>query len=252
MSAIRAPNHPSILTGLFEPTNEVNLITNTALNNILEVGALYLISGRFIALNDGSTPTLSYNHDTIVRVARVGSAGPEVTNRTSAVTLGHVVERAEVLSGESEGGPRLEVIVAHNDWDAITHTLYQVGREIQLLGHLVDFELERHLAVFAAAKLLVHCRQVAHLLGMGEDFPPAAQPPCQPHVDGGTSSTSLAQNSKGKQKASSNSDINDSDSDQDETTVPDSSSQTSLPNITKRGRPRKNILQEAAKRMKRT
>ncbi|KAA1125946.1 hypothetical protein PGTUg99_023651 [Puccinia graminis f. sp. tritici] len=87
---------------------------------------------------------------------------------------------------------------------------------------------------------------------MGEDFPPAAQPPCQPHVDGGTSSTSLAQNSKGKQKASSNSDINDSDSDQDKTTVPDSSSQTSLPNITKRGRPRKNILQEAAKRMKRT
>ncbi|EFP94396.1 uncharacterized protein PGTG_20352 [Puccinia graminis f. sp. tritici CRL 75-36-700-3] len=153
MTALRAPNHPSILTGLFEPTAnsipeaqrgnqygvlntpsffqcagymnqqltdfEVILVTNTALNNVLEAGACYLISGRLISLNDGSTPTLTYNHDTVVRIAGPGTSGPELTNRTSAVGLGHVVERAEVLAGEADGGPRLEVVVAHNNWDAI-------------------------------------------------------------------------------------------------------------------------------------
>ncbi|KAA1068666.1 hypothetical protein PGTUg99_035380 [Puccinia graminis f. sp. tritici] len=310
MSAIQAPNHSSILTGLFEPTYtwasvsvsdttgkslpnsqhgnqygvlttpsffqcagylnseptnfEVNLITNTALNNILEVGALYLISGRFIALNDGSTPTLTYNHDMIFRVV-----------------------------GESEGGPRLKVIVAHNDWDAIarihhrflakyiipgtknfikTHTLYQVGREIQLLGHLVNFELEHHMAVFAVHSVSLTSghqlgqqaacpspsgsaspRNGRRLIKFGsQPIPPAAQPPFPLQVDGGAASTSLAHNSKGKQKAISNSDINNSDSDQEATTVPDSSSQTSLPNIARRGRHRKNILQEASKRMKQT
>ncbi|KAA1137347.1 hypothetical protein PGTUg99_015065 [Puccinia graminis f. sp. tritici] len=155
MATLRAPNHPAILTGLFEPTAEVsphvpllmssrsrpfqsvpesqrgnqygilttpsffqcagyanqeltdfevNLTTNTAFTNVLEVGALYLISGRLIALNDGSTPTVTYNHDTIVRIPRVGTVGPDASNKTSSVGLGHVVERSEVASEENDSG----------------------------------------------------------------------------------------------------------------------------------------------------
>ncbi|KAA1108720.1 hypothetical protein PGT21_022835 [Puccinia graminis f. sp. tritici] len=294
MATLRAPNHPSILTGLFEPTAEVsplvlslmssrsrpfqsvpesqrgnqygvlttpsffqcagyanqeltdfevNLTTNTALTNVLEVGALYLISGRLIALNDGSTPTVTYNHDTIVRIPRVGTVGPDASNKTSSVGLGHVVERSEVASEENDSGPRLEVIVAHNDWDAITHTLYQVGRELQLLGHLVDFELDRHMAVFALAPP----HPGAGLPGMAESCETASPGLHEPDP----SADSMSANAKGKQKATAGSDTNGSDTDEDTNSNAGSPTPKQVDNTNKRGRPCKNILQEAAKRMKR-
>ncbi|KAA1102661.1 hypothetical protein PGTUg99_029060 [Puccinia graminis f. sp. tritici] len=343
MATLRAPNHPSILTGLFEPTAEVsplvlslmssrsrpfqsvpesqrgnqygvlttpsffqcagyanqeltdfevNLTTNTALTNVLEVGALYLISGRLIALNDGSTPTVTYNHDTIVRIPRVGTVGPDASNKTSSVGLGHVVERSEVASEENDSGPRLEVIVAHNDWDAIarthrrflvkyiipgsknfikTHTLYQVGRELQLLGHLVDFELDRHMAVFAVHSVSLTSghqlgRQAAGPSPSGSGSPRNGRKfvkfGSRPNtIPGETASPglhepdpsadSMSANAKGKQKATAGSDTNGSDTDEDTNSNAGSPTPKQVDNTNKRGRPRKNILQEAAKRMKR-
>ncbi|KAA1117817.1 hypothetical protein PGT21_024270 [Puccinia graminis f. sp. tritici] len=327
MTALRAPNHPSILTGLFEPTAnsipeaqrgnqygvlntpsffqcagymnqqltdfEVILVTNTALNNVLEAGACYLISGRLISLNDGSTPTLTYNHDTVVRIAGPGTSGPELTNRTSAVGLGHVVERAEVLAGEADGGPRLEVVVAHNNWDAIarthrrflvkyiipstknfikTHSLYQIGRKLQLLGHLVDFELERHMAVFVVHSVsLTSGHQVGWSVPgtsssatasprTGRKFVkfggPSHETPAQDvspsPAEGSTPSQSRHTTNKGKNKALTDSDDNGSSSEEVMAREPDVTVTSNSDITSKRGRPRKNILHKAAKHMKRT
>ncbi|KAA1093395.1 hypothetical protein PGTUg99_005887 [Puccinia graminis f. sp. tritici] len=93
MSAICAPNHPATFNGHFQPITdsiaksvranqygyvktpsffqcgginseknedfEVELITDTALNNTLMADSIYALSGKIIALNDSSTPILS-------------------------------------------------------------------------------------------------------------------------------------------------------------------------------------------------
>ncbi|EFP74588.2 uncharacterized protein PGTG_00544 [Puccinia graminis f. sp. tritici CRL 75-36-700-3] len=251
-----------------------------------------MISGRLIVLNDGSTPTLTYNHDTIVPIPRHGTAAPETTNRTSAVGLGHVVERAEVMPGDSENSPRLEVIVAHNDWDAIarthrrflvkyiipgsknfikTHTLYQVGREVQLLSYLVDFELERNMAVFGVHSVSLtsghqmgRSSAVASSSGNrtsrnGRKFVKFGSQPShaageQTHGnpdEGGPSVPSSSDRNKGKGKALADVDGEENTSEEDTTIKAQSSPQVAPPASTQRGRPRMNILKDAAKRMKR-
>ncbi|KAA1129858.1 hypothetical protein PGTUg99_006673 [Puccinia graminis f. sp. tritici] len=192
MSVVRAPNHPATFNGHFQPIAdysyvkttsffqcgginseknedfEVELITNTALNNTLTADSIYSLSGKLIALNDGSTPILSYFQDTVVRVGPTGQAQPDFTNKSTVTSLGMVTSRREVASNASDSGSHLEVIVVHCDWDGQervhrrfnikyivpgtknlvkTHTLYQVGREINIIGRLVDFHMEDHMAV---------------------------------------------------------------------------------------------------------
>ncbi|EHS64575.1 uncharacterized protein PGTG_22366 [Puccinia graminis f. sp. tritici CRL 75-36-700-3] len=202
MSAVRAPNHPATLNGHFQPITdsiadsvranqygyvktpsffqcggfnyeknedfEVELVTNTALNNTLMADSIYALSGKLIALNDGSPPILSYFQDTVIRIGATGPDQPDFTNKSTVTSLGLVISRREVASNVSDSGSHLEVIVAHCDWDGQervhrrfnikyivpgtknlvkTHTLYQVGREISIIGRLVDFHMEDHMAV---------------------------------------------------------------------------------------------------------
>ncbi|KAA1097650.1 hypothetical protein PGT21_016111 [Puccinia graminis f. sp. tritici] len=329
MSTLRAPNHPTIISGIFEPTAdsvpesqrgnqygvlttpsffqcagyleqeptdfEVNLITNTALNNVLQVGELCMISGRLIVLNDGSTPTLTYNHDTIVQIPRQGTASSKTTNRTAAVRLGHVVERVELMVSDGKTGTQLDVIVAHNNCDAIarihrrflvkyiipgsknlikTHSLFQASRELQLLSHLVDFELERNMAVFAMYQ--VHSvsltsghqtnRSSARALSSssgsarnGRKFVKFGSQPAHPageplphRVDEGEPSGSSSSNlNKGKGRATAEVDLDGTTSEEETPLQAQSSSPSAAPVTSKKGRPRMNILKEAAKRMKR-
>ncbi|KAA1129708.1 hypothetical protein PGTUg99_034883 [Puccinia graminis f. sp. tritici] len=148
MSAICAPNHPATFNGHFQPITdsiaksvranqygyvktpsffqcgginseknedfEVELITDTALNN---TDSIYSLSGKIIALNDGSTPILSYFQDSVVRIGATGQDQPDFTNKSIVTSLGMVISQREVANSASDSGSHLEVIVAHCDWD---------------------------------------------------------------------------------------------------------------------------------------
>ncbi|OAV86951.1 hypothetical protein PTTG_29648 [Puccinia triticina 1-1 BBBD Race 1] len=210
MSNIRTPNHPAAFTGHFVPLEdstvdtvranqygyvktqsyfqcggiqadkrenfEIELLTNTALNNTLTSNTVYSISGKMIALNNSSTPVLSYAHETVTRIGEAGPNQPDFSNKTNVTGLGMVVDRREIVSESADGGIRLEVTVAHCDWDGEnrchrrfnikyvvpgtknlikTHTLYQVGREVYVIGRLVDFEMETHTAVVLVSSVSI-------------------------------------------------------------------------------------------------
>ncbi|OAV85859.1 hypothetical protein, variant [Puccinia triticina 1-1 BBBD Race 1] len=209
MSLIRTPNHPAAFTGHFAPLEdssvdtvranqygyvktpsffqcsglecdkrenfEVQLLTNSALNNTLSHNSIYAISGKLIAMNDGSTPILSYAHETVTRIGENGSDQPDFNSKTNVSSLGMVVDRREIVS-DHDTGTRLEVTVAHCDWDAEqrchrrfnikyvvpgtknlikTHTLYQVGREVFIIGRLVDFDMDGQMAVVLVSSVSI-------------------------------------------------------------------------------------------------
>ncbi|OAV88079.1 hypothetical protein PTTG_09964 [Puccinia triticina 1-1 BBBD Race 1] len=202
MSLNRTPNHPANMTGLFEPLGEsvpeavranqfgnvttpsfvqcggllnnkteefeIKVTTNTALNNILDSSFIHHLSGKFMPLNDGSTPKLTYVHEMAAPVVPILDNVVNFTNRAVINSLGLVTARQEVVSEAGDGTSNLEVIIAHNDWDPQerahkrfsikyivpgsklyieTFNLYVVGRKLKLTGRLVDFEMENNMAV---------------------------------------------------------------------------------------------------------
>ncbi|POV95458.1 hypothetical protein PSHT_15658 [Puccinia striiformis] len=138
MSAARTPNHPLIVSGHFEPLSpsvpesvrgnqygvvstlsyfqcagiggnkadafEVMLRTNTILTHTLELGFVYYLRGKLIASNGGSTPVLTYFENSVVKVCTAGDNQPSFKSKTSAVGLGHVSKREELIGSDEEGG----------------------------------------------------------------------------------------------------------------------------------------------------
>ncbi|POW11531.1 hypothetical protein PSHT_08446 [Puccinia striiformis] len=181
MSATRTPNHPVIVSGHFKPLSpsvpesvrgnqygfvstpsyfqcagiggnksdvfEVLLKTNTILTHSLDVGSVYYLSGKLIAMNDGSTPVLTYFESSLIKIGPAGDNQPDFKNKTSIVGLGHVAKREELIGNDGDSGNRLEVEIVHHDWDVQTHTLYVMGRKAEIAGNLVDFEVETNTAV---------------------------------------------------------------------------------------------------------
>ncbi|KAA1138661.1 hypothetical protein PGTUg99_033663 [Puccinia graminis f. sp. tritici] len=329
MTATRAPNHPAYFSGHFQPLAdvksvranqygyvktpsflqcagsngdknedfEVELVTNTALTNTLNSDSLYALSGKIIALNNGSTPILSYIQDTVTRIGASGPDQPDFSNKSVITSLGMVVSRQEVSNQSADNGTHLEVIVAHCDWDGEervhrrfnmkyivpgttnlvkTHTLYQVGREVNIIGRLVDFHMDINIAVVVSRlhlgiKLVVPTKSfpVHQLLASikGENSLPTSSPstsdtakaklatsPASRATLGGKASphpSTPDKSLKGKARAIDESESDDNDG-SDDTSEEDNASEAEVTTTkkAKRGRPRKSIIQEAAKRMK--
>jgi hypothetical protein len=155
-------------------------VTNTALTNTLDAEATYSLSSRLLMLGSGQVPKLTYTNTTYIKLPPKAGTELDTTNKTNVDGLGHVTHREEVASQDNETGTCLEVTVSHNNWDAVvsvlhvsivtltdasiqdcrhrffqakyiipgsknlikTHSLYQVGREIQAVGVLIDFDLK--------------------------------------------------------------------------------------------------------------
>jgi hypothetical protein len=98
-------------------------VTNTALTNTLNSDSLYALSGKIIALNNGSTPILSYIADTVTRIGASGPDQPDFSSKSVITSLGMVVSRQEVSNQSADNGTHLEVIVAHCDWDGEVSSL---------------------------------------------------------------------------------------------------------------------------------
>ncbi|KAA1102293.1 hypothetical protein PGTUg99_021936 [Puccinia graminis f. sp. tritici] len=297
MSAVRAPNHPATFNGHFQPITdnedfEVELVTNTALNNTLMADSIYALSGKLFALNDGSTPTLSYFQDSVIRIGATGPEQPDFTNKSIVTSLGMVISRREVASNVSDSGSHLEVIVSHCDWDGQyivpgtknlvkTHTLYQIGREINIIGRLVDFHMEDHMAVVVVSSVSVTSgHQIGRtnssnpstsnpspipgrkftkfspktntsLSGPSTSQAPKPTSPAQPILMSAKCGPTPKESAKGKNKAPSDIESGSEESSEtDESEPSETDVQPNLPPQAKRGRPRKNIIKEAAKRMR--
>ncbi|KAI7962910.1 hypothetical protein MJO28_001004 [Puccinia striiformis f. sp. tritici] len=164
---------------------ELNLTTNTALNNVLQSGSTYFLAGRLLAPNNGSTPTLTYQHNSAVRNGPAGPTAPDFTNKVNVIGLGLVISRQEVVTAGEDAQSHLEVILQHSDWDSLarahrsftvrylvpgtkifikTHSLYLVGRELEITGNLVDFDMEQYTAVISVNSVAV---TTGHQLGRG-------------------------------------------------------------------------------------
>ncbi|KAA1083815.1 hypothetical protein PGT21_007873 [Puccinia graminis f. sp. tritici] len=322
MTAVRSPNHPATFNGHFQPISEygyvktpsfiqcagsngdknedfeVELVTNTALTNTLNTDSIYAISGKIIALNNGSTPMLSYFQDTVVRIGASSPDQPDFSNKTIVTSLGMVTSRREVANGASDSGSQLEVIVAHCDWDGEyivpgsknlvkTHTLYQAGREVNIIGRLVDFDIEDHMAIVVVSSVsitsghqigrpipAIHGQATtssitgrkftsfsAKMKGSPNNSPPteiskttvpnakASSQPDQPNPQSTPSRPGLL--NKGKARALDAPVSHDEEATEDETESDSAPEPETTPNPKiKRGRPRKSIIQDAAKRMK--
>ncbi|OAV92991.1 hypothetical protein PTTG_27440 [Puccinia triticina 1-1 BBBD Race 1] len=211
MSAARPSNHPNIISGHFEATAdsqlyvvrgnqygyvttgtffqcsgvagkkeidfEVKLVANTVISNALEEGILYSLTGaRLIALNDGSTPTITYTQDSIMRIGKAVDCGLDFSNQTGVVGLGIIVEKSEIPSPHVREDVQLLVFVSHNDWDPMArchhpfltkyivpasknlvkmHVLYVLGREMSIVGHWVDWHIAGKMMVVLVGGLSV-------------------------------------------------------------------------------------------------
>ncbi|KAH9442422.1 hypothetical protein Pst134EB_028676 [Puccinia striiformis f. sp. tritici] len=165
------------LSGTSPKDFELNLTTNTALNNVLQPASTYFLAGRLISPNDGSTPTLTYQQTSVVRNGNAGPTAPDFTNKVNVIGLGLVVSRQEVVSTGDNSSSYLEVIVQHSDWDSIifikTHGLYVVGRELEITGHLIDFDMDQFTAVVAVNSVSV---TTGHQVGRGNSHSNAHAP----------------------------------------------------------------------------
>ncbi|KAI7949993.1 hypothetical protein MJO28_008814 [Puccinia striiformis f. sp. tritici] len=328
MSATRTPNHPVIVSGHFEPLSpsepettkgsqygfvstlsyfqcagyggnkadafEVVLKTNTLLTHTLEVGFIYSLTGKLIAMNDGTLPIITYFENSLVKVCEAGDNQPDFKSKTTAIGLGHVSKREEVVGSEEDGGTRLEVEVVHHDWDAQakfhrrflikyiipssknmvkTQTLYVVGRETDIVGILVDFDVAKSMAiVLVNAVSLTSGHMLGRLLpsASGSEVPSprkglkfvklsprkeqsASQLSESPNVPlTPTKSNDKENDLKGKRKqASDNEDESEVESDLDKLDSMEIEVEETQKSKSTRGSPRKSILQAAAKRMKR-
>jgi hypothetical protein len=93
------------------------LTTNTALNNLLDPSSIHFLSGKFILLNNGLVPTLTYVQE-ITAIACPSSSQPfSFTNKVTVDSLGLVVSREEIVLEGMEGTSHLEVVMSHNEWD---------------------------------------------------------------------------------------------------------------------------------------
>ncbi|OAV88198.1 hypothetical protein PTTG_09258 [Puccinia triticina 1-1 BBBD Race 1] len=269
---------------------EVTLTTNTALTNVLEPGVVYYMTGKLIATNDGKTPTLTYNQHSVACVMQVTDEGFDFVNKASVEGLGIVIKREEVVVNLET---RLEVIVEHTDWDSQeqrhktfnikyvvpgsknfikTHSLYVVGRELEIVGLMVDFDIMTKMAVVLVNDCSITSgHQIGRAKASGssvksnphgkgrnlvklssdENTPSTITPassPAKKILDTPTSSY-CASDRNGKRKATEPTETDNEDNydngggeDKDEEEEPQQKPT--------RGQPRKAILKDAAKRLK--
>ncbi|POW10467.1 hypothetical protein PSTT_06097 [Puccinia striiformis] len=310
MSVSRTPNHPLIVSGHFEPLSpsvpesvrgnqygvvstlsyfqwvgiggnkadiafEVMLKTNTILTHSLEPGFVYYLQGKLIAMNDGSMPVLTYFENSVVKVCPAGDDQPSFKSKSSAVGLGHVSKREEVVGSDEDGGGRLEVEVVHHDWDVQyiipnaknlvkTHTLYVVGREAEIAGSLVDFEVDTNIAVIMVSAVSLTS---GHLIGRNVPAPSASdsispkkppvpstsnsQPlPNTPVTPRGFEKKNIEINGKRKATEETEEEVGD-ESDSEKSDAMEIEVEGSPKGKGTRASAQKAILQSAAKRMKR-
>ncbi|PLW20494.1 hypothetical protein PCANC_20595 [Puccinia coronata f. sp. avenae] len=270
---------------------EVLLSTNTSLSNYLKGGKFYFITGKLITTGNGKPPVITYNQNAATCVPIPKGTSIDMINKLAIVGLGHFVLREEVLTEATDVSLRLEVIVAHNDWDSRaksyqsyqvkylvpgtknlqgTFNIYQPGQEVQVTGHVIDFNLTNHMPIAMVNYVALTTGHGLSSLGMSAGSPtnvkfngtlsepvsgpsgscskpiaPSAIIPNQPTAD----STLLKTNGKQPQV-----DLNEATTEESGESNEEEEPQVPLPPPEKkaRGCPRNDILKAAAKRMKRT
>ncbi|PLW26654.1 hypothetical protein PCASD_22945 [Puccinia coronata f. sp. avenae] len=127
---------------------------------------------------NGTTPVLTYIDTSVVRVLDSTMGPPDMVNKTNVTGLNHVAHRSGVITTEPERALQLEVTVTHNNWDPVnqvhrrfsakyvvpgtknlvkTHMLFQIRREVQVVGSLVDFDADTNMPIVLVTSVSVTC-----------------------------------------------------------------------------------------------
>jgi hypothetical protein len=105
---------------------QLDLITNTALTNTLKATAIYSLRGCLMMLGSGQPLKLTYTDSTSVKLPPIPGAELDLINKTNVVGLGHMTSQEEVADVDSDSPTCLEVIVSHNDWDAVVRFILPI------------------------------------------------------------------------------------------------------------------------------
>ncbi|PLW37077.1 hypothetical protein PCASD_21573 [Puccinia coronata f. sp. avenae] len=276
MTVVRNLNHPMLVNGLFQPLAhssslapqnnmygnlkkpsyfqcgglagtkenyfEVQLSTTTALNNKLEDSSTYSLNGQMIAMSDGTTPVLTYIDTSVVRVLDSSAPLPDMVNKTNVTGLGHVSHCAEVISTEPERSLRLEVTVAHNNWDPI----------VSYVSVTCSYKTARSMSAGGLAATLSPKtgRNFVKFGNQAESAKPTDAVPPKPFKAAQAKLASTSSKDKGKAKLVKPETEDESLSSDDEDKEPEDVAVPVTPVTFKRGRPRKDDLVAAAKKMK--
>ncbi|PLW36336.1 hypothetical protein PCASD_18649 [Puccinia coronata f. sp. avenae] len=104
-------------------------------------------------------PTLTYIQDSVTAVSTTAAQPLNFAKKCNIHSLGIVASREEVVSEGSNAATYLNVTITHNDWDAQlqvkTFSLFAVGRKVHVVGQLVDFDMEANVAVVVVAHVSV-------------------------------------------------------------------------------------------------
>ncbi|PLW27406.1 hypothetical protein PCASD_25379 [Puccinia coronata f. sp. avenae] len=239
------------------------LSTNTAISNCLESGKFYLMIGQLITTTNGNPPVITYNQNSANPVQSPQGAQLDMINKVGLVGLGHVISSAEVVAGGTEDAVCLEVIVAHNDWNP------------RITGNVVDFNMKEQMAIVLVDFVAVtqghgsSGRISTRAPGSGlpskagrnfVKFKPTPEGAVSPikfcgsngspllstYIKKGAGDVASTSQEKGKDKAGDNDNSLDSSS----SSSKDKGKPQATPPKKAQGRPRKDILKAAAKRMK--
>ncbi|PLW31514.1 hypothetical protein PCASD_20631 [Puccinia coronata f. sp. avenae] len=265
MAVVRNPNHPMLVNRLFqslaqsvssapqgnmygvletplvanvcsENDYKVQLRTNTALNNKLKEGSTYCLSGRMIASADRSPPIITYGNTSVSWVIDSASPPPNMINKTNVIAK-YIVPGTKNL--------------------VKTYTLFQVGREVQIVGSLIDFNCEINVPIVLVSSVSVTSghktsRSLAASVSGAKPSPQTGRNFSKdPFKAAAGNAAKASTRGKGKAKAMQPESEDESSSVKYGGNGEESPPTPVTPPPAKRGRPRKEDLIAAAKKMQR-
>ena len=206
-----------------------------------------------------------------------------------------IVEKSEIPSPHVGEDNQLEVIVSHNNWDPVarchrpflskyivpasknlvkTHVLYVLGREMEIVGHLVDWDIRAKMPVILVGGVSVtsghqnprsgaksgqlsltpsgrnrkfHFKLSRFTFKKGDDSPPTPTPT----PSGSSNSLDSTPSRKGKEKEVELPDEVDWVEENDRDKAEEEEEVSSPQKRKSPGRPRRQILNDASKQLKR-
>ncbi|PLW05612.1 hypothetical protein PCASD_26649 [Puccinia coronata f. sp. avenae] len=154
------------IDGNFAEDVECNLATNTAISNGLKAWSTYFLSVRLQSAGDGKPPVFTYSTLTATKLPEAVTGTLDLTNQTSIIGLGHIQKMHRRFLAKY-------VVPATKNYIK-THLLYQPGREVQVVGSLVDFNEDKQMPVVVVSLVSVTSGHLPHNAQSSASPSPAA------------------------------------------------------------------------------
>ncbi|MBW0471039.1 hypothetical protein O181_010754 [Austropuccinia psidii MF-1] len=148
-------------TGINAKKQLLSLIASsyTERDKALQPSSLYLVSGRVIWLTSPKPSTLYYQPEVSVRIGDSKDFEMDVTDKMNVFALGIIISRTEIRLESKSEKKAIICYVRHSDFDnektaefdvqyrvnptrdlAGISSLFQVGKEVEITGYIIDWD----------------------------------------------------------------------------------------------------------------